>query len=152
MKNVEKRIEVIKAQLAIAHNLQKITEGFVGKQVNKRIQTVAREQMGTEFAVVYSKSDWGSWEVKVWGNGLAYENMFTLYMGANTGYDELLKNIDNRIIGLKEEMKELEKYTAKDVEQFIAFAKTIQENIKVLENLPYSVRASIKEEVGHISF
>jgi hypothetical protein len=78
MESLQKGIETTRLHIEALERMAPVFEAYEGKQVNKRLETKLREALDP-FTVVFNR-EYSSAIVKVWGNGLDYNSMLSVYL------------------------------------------------------------------------
>jgi len=88
VKKINAYIAKLEKKVIVMQLIIPVLKSFEGKTVSKRIETKAKEVL-KDFTVYYAVG-YVEHELKIWGNGIDYDNMITIRLCRNDG-NKLLK-------------------------------------------------------------
>jgi hypothetical protein len=152
IKAIEERQAIQKRAVDILSIIEPVLKSFDGKTISKRIETAIKKVL-PEFTVYYGKS-YSWYELKIWGNGVDYQNNLSLNLGYTSTSDvfnfEWYVTNNQRSYLEKSRYEHLEVYRT-DVEKLVNLSiryeellETISEFKKETSNLPYPVSQFFK--------
>lgn len=105
---IQEQIKIKQDNLKILDAIEPVLKSFDGKTISKRIETAIKKAL-PEYTVYYGKS-YSWYEVRIWGNGIKYDNSITLNLGYlrdtdTLNFDWFVKN--NKFLYLEKERMDI---------------------------------------------
>lgn len=152
---IKERINVYEIQKEMIENIISILKNFENKTINKRIETEIKKQY-PGYTIYYSKG-YTFFELKVWGNGLNYNDSFSLYLEKHNEYgafslerfleyNEHLFHHEKNLVNLHKTLFTLKRY----VDRYNALIDVVEKEKEFFKNVSYPASSYFNFDFTHI--